>query len=101
MVPREYPNLVVGNAPAMDVEPLGSRRRRAGWLAACSFALLLGAGVTATLLTNPSESQKKKSVAAKKVAQPVPGSMVSTAPPVADNSDNATPPNGIDFVLED
>ncbi len=80
MVSRKYPHLVVGDAPTMDIEPLrGRRRRTTGWLAVCSFALLLGAGVTASLISTPPEPKKKKP-AVTSTAQPPPADAMATAP---------------------
>ena len=86
MVSRKYPHLVVGDAPTMDIEPLrGRRRRTTGWLAVCSFALLLGAGVTASLISTPPEPKKKNPVVTTTEKPPTANAMASTPhakPPV-------------------
>ena len=89
---REYPHLVVGNTPAMDVEPLQGRRRKTGWLAAASFALLLGAGITATVASGPEPTNAPKTATAKKVDKGKQDAVLLTDPDAKKSTDNATPP---------
>jgi hypothetical protein len=60
MQPRELPNLTVGNCPTMGPAS-GTRLGQQGyrWLLACSLGLLVAAGVTFTLVAQPTENKRK------------------------------------------
>lgn len=60
MEPRELPNLTVGNCPTMGPghnTRFGQRSFR--WLLACSLGLLVAAGVTFSLVAQPTENKTK------------------------------------------
>jgi len=65
MEPRELPNLTVGNRPTMGPDP-GARYSQRGfrWLLACSLGLLVAAGVTFSLVAQPTETTKKPAATA-------------------------------------
>lgn len=68
MEPRELPNLTVGNCPTMGPDHhtrFGQRSFR--WLVACSLGLLVAAGVTFSLVAQPTENTTKPKAA---VVQP-------------------------------
>ncbi|MDY0004130.1 MAG: hypothetical protein RBU30_22720 [Polyangia bacterium] len=54
---RDLPRLVTQDTPTADIVPLaGGPRRRASWVLGGAVALLLGAGVSASLVSNPGEA---------------------------------------------
>jgi hypothetical protein len=59
MQPRDLPNLTVGNRPTMGPEnDFGYGQRGFRWLVACSLGLLVAAGVTFSLVAQPTENTK-------------------------------------------
>ena len=64
MTPRELPNLVIGNRPAMPPDSSARSPRRSKWLLGCTLGLLVVAGVTASLMGPPPASSKASQPAA-------------------------------------
>ncbi|MFH2009859.1 MAG: hypothetical protein ABI333_24910 [bacterium] len=57
MTPRELPDLTIGDRPTMSPELHGgSTQQRSRWLIACSIALLVAAGITASLALQPTKT---------------------------------------------
>lgn len=97
MRPRDLPQLVTGDTPILDVEPLrgGPRRRRGGWLAVSAAALLIGGGVTVSFLDTGDRPARTSTAEARPVA-PLARPDRTTAerdPSPARATDNATPPD--------
>ena len=95
MTPRELPNLTIGDRPTMSPElHRSSAQKGSRWLIACSIALLVAAGITASLAMQPAKTTAVKRAAITRPIDNTPGPELKHGP-------SANPPSTAKKPLAD